>query len=71
MRKVFKARYRSACTLCDVPVEAGDVVSYDEDAMVAHAGCVTAALPLSGHEHEICGECHMQKPCDCDEVVAA
>lgn len=71
MAKTFKARYRSACTQCPDPIEVGEVVTYDDDQLTAHATCVIEALPLTGRKVEICGECHMQKPCDCTEVVAA
>jgi hypothetical protein len=63
---MFEAAYAGTCSACEEPIRPGDRVLYVRDELV-HAGCADGAPVARVKKEEVCTECWLIKPCDCEE----
>ncbi|MDQ0894450.1 hypothetical protein [Agromyces ramosus] len=68
-RVSFEARYHGRCGSCGEHISPGDRVRYEGESVV-HDDCdgVTAAATELDRDakREVCTECWLLKPCDCE-----
>lgn len=61
----FEAKYEGWCGGCDGRIHPGDIATYVDDE-IAHLDCETGTAPL--RPAEVCNQCWLTKPCDCEEA---
>lgn len=70
MSRAFEARYPGRCAACPEPIEPRDLLVYDDDGAVIHAGC-RVVEPRPARPVRVCPTCMVALPatglCDtCD-----
>lgn len=55
----FLAQYPGTCARCNQRIKPGELIEHDGPEW-SHVQCPEVRVP------EVCGRCHMTKPCDCD-----
>ena len=60
----FEARFGGICGSCTERIHRGDLATYAED-VVVHADCEDSAQPE--RKVEVCTQCWLTRPCDCEE----
>ena len=60
----FQAKYSGTCAACGERIHVGDLATYVGDSIV-HVDC--DAHPEPERKTEICADCWLTKPCDCED----
>lgn len=58
----FYARYHGRCACCEEHVKPGDLVAYEDDALVCES-CMTSVVV---DDRSPCPTCWLVGPCDCE-----
>lgn len=61
----FEAQYAGTCGACDERIHVGDMVTYTLDDVIAHDDCLVCPRPE--RKAEVCTQCWLTKPCDCED----
>jgi hypothetical protein len=61
----FDARYHGRCAACEESIIPGEHVRYSEDEVLVHDRCEEASASYAA-PIEVCPQCWLTKPCDCE-----